>query len=754
MNKPTSTLMTQASCAALLSSVFALSINAQDTSDTEEFLFEEIVVTAQKREQSIMDVPVAVTNIGEDELEARGFARVDDLAFALPNVSIVTPSDARAVQFTIRGITGQTLFPGAESSVGIFVDSLYLNNPIAQNFDILDIERVEVLRGPQGTLFGKNTAAGVINLVTKKPDDEFTGFVGAEYGNYDKLRLRGRISGPIVEDRVSGSLSAVYNKRDGYIRNTFLNSDLNTQDSYSFRGALRFTPSEQLEINLTGEYLDEQRVPSTPDSTPFDREDEIDTDMVEDRQVYGSSLNISYELENGISITSISAYRAYDWARIGDDDGTELPAFVSPVSEKTWQFSEELRIASADDQDLTWMLGLYYLHTDLEGGSQPEVNPDLVFQLNVGLTCTDLFTFQFLGLGFPPDVAAATAAGFCAPGTGDNQLSLVSDTYAAFGQVEYAITDKLKLTAGLRVSSEEKSFSNQQAALNPGFVLELPLTEFERTDSSVTPKFALSYQPNDDLTIYASASAGTKSGGFNTSPVANPGQLLTTEYQEENLWSYEIGVKAEFWDGKGRLGLAGFYIDYSDLQVFRFEEAAPGVFSSRIANAASATSKGIEAELTLTPSANVIIKSNMGYTDSSYDEFTNCGIDATTFAVLDCSGNRLTNAPEITGNINATYVWPIPGSETLNLMFNGEWAYRGETFYDVFNNDAARQGPTSLFNANITLMDSENGWSIAAYGQNLFNEKYITISIPGFAGQQISELGAPRTYGLRVSGKF
>lgn len=718
---------------------------------------DEIVVTAQKREQGLQRVPIAVSAFDADDLELRGFSRISDLAFAVPNLNIVSPSDARATQFTIRGITGQTLFPGAESAVGIFVDGIFINNPIAQNFDVLDVERVEVLRGPQGTLYGKNTTAGAINLISKKPSDEFHASGMVEIGNFVNRRVRGSLSGPIVDGKVMAGVSGTFQRRDGFTTNTFLDQDLNTADVWGLRGTVRLTPNENLEINLSGDYLKEDRVPSIADTTPFDREDELDTRMFEEREVFGGTATVDYALNNGAQITSLTSYREYSFKRLGDDDGTIFPAFISPVTESTWQLSEELRIASPTGDRLEWLAGLFYLHTELTGTSNPAIDPDLIFTLNVGVSCTALFTGQFILLGLAPGPAAAAATAACAANVGDNDISQTTNTIAGFGQTTFHINDQWSVTGGLRVSWEKKRFQNVQEALNPGFAIALAPgdAEFAREDLAISPKFVLSYQPVSDMNLYASVSRGEKSGGFNTGPIASPLQLDTTEYGEESLWSYELGVKSEFFDNRLRINLSGFYIDYKDLQVFSFEEVSAGVFSSRIANAASARSTGVEVEVTANLFEGFTLAGGAGYTNAKYEDFTTCGVSNTFPPMsLDCSNNRLTNAPTWTSTLSGTYVTPIPNISFANFMINGEWAYRGETFYDVFNNDTARQEGFSVFNGTAGFVSSEGDLSIVAYAKNIADKDYVVLAIPGFGGQQIQELGAPRTFGVRVNAKY
>lgn len=733
-------LFVQASSVAALSCVLAASLSgaaqAQEDSTSQVVGLGEIIVTAQKRSENLQDVPTAVTAFESDALEKRGFTRIEDLSTAVPNLNIVNASDARTAQFTIRGITGQTLFPGSESSVGIFIDGVYVNNPIAQNFDILDIERVEVLRGPQGTLYGRNTTAGAINLISRKPSSEFSGSGLIELGNYNSQRLRAGVSGPLVDGLLYGQVSASYRRRDGFGRNTTRGDEFDTADVAAARAAFRLTPSDALEINFSIDGLTEDRIPGSMDPTPFDRKDDFNTAISERRDVYGVNLTADYEFTSGLTLTSISAFRDYDFRRVGDDDGSALTGFISPVTESTWQFSEELRLASPTGQRFEWVAGAYFLRTSLEGTSTPYVDPDVIFQLNVGVACS-LILPAFL----------------CAPGTGDNYIAQKTETIAVFGQGDYRLSDKLSLTLGARASRETKDFIVRQTSPELPLFMAVVSGGADVDSTTISPMATLTFRPTDNINIYGKASKGFKSGGFNTSPVANAAQLANITFADEELWSYEAGVKSTWFDRRLLLNVAAFRIEYKDLQVFRYEETSPGVFSSRITNAASAINYGVEAELQAIPTPGVLLEAGLGYTKSEFDRFPNCGVTPTVPPTAeDCSGNQLTYAPKLTLNLSATY--DVEVTDALKLSFYGDWSYRDRTYFNIFNDRAFSQGDYALFNGSITLANNTGDWAVSLWGENLADKDYVTFAIPGFAGSVLKHPGAPRTYGVRLTGRF
>ena len=741
--------MNKTRCLAIVAQLCFIFGGGTAVAESDAFI-EEIIVTAQKREQSIKEVPVSMTVLDDELLKLKGFSRLDDIAFGAANLAITNPSGSRAVQFTIRGVTGQTFFSGAESGVGVFLDGVFLNNPPAQNFDLIDVERVEVLRGPQGTLYGKNTIAGAINVITKKPNEETEVSLLGEYGNDSNRRVRVSTSGKLA-DTLFGAISVGKHERDGFQENPFLGSEFDDADSWNARANLRFLPTEKLEMNLVLDFMSEDVVPAALDSTPDDRKSSHNRPSFEERDVSGAAFTIDYALTDSIDLTSITSKRGYDTSRAGDDDGAIVDAYFTTGEQDTDQFSQEIRLTSNSDSRFQWLLGAYYLESDLSERSVNNLFPDPLFQLLNGITCTDLFILQLTQAGLPPGAAAATAANLCADAVAGHQVDHEAETTAIFGQLSYEFTDSLKLTAGLRGSSERKDFRLRQPG--PGgalFLLPGVDSSFDRDDRSVDPMVSLSYATGNS-NYYATVSRGSKSGGFNTGAVAAATQLADVEFDEETLGNYEVGVKTQLFDSRLDLNLAVFYMDYEDLQVFRIEANDQGIPVSRITNVAEATSKGVELDFIYRPIEPLTIRGSIGYLKARYDDYSQCGQDSVG-NLQDCSGNRLTNAPKETASLNVSYDMATMGDRLLRL--NAEWAYRGDVYYDVFNSAGAFQSGFSILNANLVLTDSQNQWSVSLWGRNLADKEYITIGIQGFGGIPINNLGAPRQYGLRVTKQF
>ena len=333
---------------------------------------EQVTVTAQKREQSILEVPIAVSNFSGTLLEERGYTRLGDVAPLVPNFEFQQPGDARFLRLSIRGISADSRFPGAEQSVGVVVDGVFLSGVAGMLTDLVDIDRIEVLRGPQGTLFGRNTTGGVLQIITRQPTNEFRATASAEYDNFDHFNIKASVSGPLVQDKVFAGLALSHTQRDGFDYNPVLDTDFNDQDTTTIRGTLRFLPTEDLEIRLSGDVTFEDRSPSMLDGVayppavnPIDRVVPFDTPTTSKRDIYGGALTIIKDFSNGISLKSITSYREYKVDETIDGDSTPVFAVERNNLEKSKEFTQELQLLSPSGQRLEWVLGAFYLHQDL-----------------------------------------------------------------------------------------------------------------------------------------------------------------------------------------------------------------------------------------------------------------------------------------------------------------------------------------------------------------------------------------------------
>ena len=699
-------------------------------------VLEEVIVTAQKREMEMQSVPIALSVVDQQEIESRAIADFSELFALMPNTTFDQKVSA-IPSLSIRGVTSNVDNIGIEAGVGVAVDDVFLGRPSAFSVNLIDIERVEVLRGPQGTLFGKNTIGGLVNIVTAKPRNEFGAEADFTYGEDELTQFRGYVTGPIASERLAGKLSFTVKERDGWVENTNPQAeDLMSVDFWGLRGQLLGTPSDGFSWLLSAEYSEDDSVEnyndllSGPlaafDGDPYDRKIGTSVNDLFQREIYGLSLKLDWDW-NGLEFVSVTALRGVDWAGRNDQDYTLIPFFESAREEEQDQFSQEFRVLGGSD-DFKWIAGLYYF-------DQEQAGVDTLF--------LDEGTPPFFGL--PPFPGYEERA--------ETQSTLDTKSLAAFVSGTWYFADRWNLNAGLRYTDEDKDFSYRQdltfyevapgvplgliAAFNPTV---LPFTD-SRSDSDWSGDLSLGYAFSEDVNGYAKISRGFKAGGFDTtaSPVPDPGSLA---FDPETLVSYEIGLKSDLAQRRVRLNLAAFYSDYQDKQEVFFN----GVISST-SNAASATIKGLEADLTALATDWLRLGAAFGYQKAEYDEYVD------PIAGRDFSGNRLAGVPEWTG---ALY-----GQIDRQLVNGWAWMLRADLSYEDETESSQANTPLyslesrTLVNARLGLTSPSGRWSVSLWSKNLLDEDYAVgkFAISGLFTDYIS-LNQPRSWGLELRGRW
>lgn len=688
------------------------------------FVLEEVIVTARKREESLQDTPISVTAISGTELVLSQINSTQDLSNITPNLSFdsfasASGSNAAASVF-IRGI-GQTDFvPTTAPGVGIYIDGVYMAQSVGSAFDLVDVERIEVLRGPQGTLFGKNTIGGAVAIYTKKPANEFGGWAKFELGSDNQTNGAFTIDMP-VSDQLSSQISASVRTRDGYVKNIVSSQDLGDDDSRGARFAALFTPSDNLEFFFTADYRHERengapnvlvaindlapfvaianaRSAGCPVSFPPPQSSPIDNtacansqwvlgphkvaanaDLVSDLDAYGTALHIDWALDS-FSIKSISAYRKVDSLSRRDGDDTPLTIVHTGDILKQDQFSQELQFSGTILNDrLNWMLGLYYFTEDAD-------NPNTV-ELSIGSILSG--------------------------GAVDGR------TKAIFSQVTYEFTERISLTAGIRYTTEKQTFLPDQYALTPylsptGPMLPgdriLPYEPVTNKISETTPMATLSYYATDDLMTYLSYSEGYKSGGFHQRVPAPLPEVPTYGPEFAEVW--EVGFKyTKDWL---RINGSAFNTDYTDIQTIVRRGFAPVTV-----NAGDARIDGFELEGSLVPTPNWYFMFGVGYLDAKYVNIPDEVVNSNT---IDKS-SQLTNTPEWSTNLRGAYTKDIAqiGNVTLRL----DWIYRASAYKTTNNAPYLEQQSYNLFNAAIIYEDLSKDWRIMLAGKNLNDEIYL-----------------------------
>jgi len=776
-------LFAAVSLVALLPVTPAMAADGQ-ADETVSALDEVITVTARKREESLQDTPISITAFSDRALEARGIQSTEGLAQLTPNLTLQNnPSFSGAsnsASIYIRGVGQQDFVPTVEPGVGVYVDGVYVARSVGAILDLVDFERVEVLRGPQGTLFGRNTIGGAISITTKAPGDTLTASASATYGTDNLVVLKGTANLPF-SDKVALRVSAGYFSQDGYVKRTFDGKKLGNSDRFAGRAALRLKPSDTWTVDfgldgttarengpamsLIGINFGKTTDPATPPfadisniianvgagngpvpcATPaaplnlavpgcYDNRYVLGPDTnagtapsYSNSDIWGVSMIHSIELADTLDLKSITAYRRLtgSFARDGDGSPVTIAQFYDRLKQK--QFSQELQLLGKNfDGRLEWILGGYYFK---ESG------------VNINRLLFTISEFQSGG-------------------------AFRNESFAAFGQGTFAITDQLKLTAGLRWTHDRKAFHPDQYIIQnlaaflgapfnspifaPGTRV-LPDVEAKVSFSEFTPMVNLAFQPTKELMTYLTWSRGFKSGGFSqrvfppiipgvTTPITDPVAAIPS-FAPEKVDVYEAGIKFQSSDRLVTLNLAGYYTDYSDLQVQVFTSVAP-VFR----NAASARVKGFEAEGQLRPMRGLLLEGSLGLTDASYK-----GIDqATTFIN---PGNAFERVSKWTASAGLTYEMELPGGS--NLRPHVDWSYRGKFYNNTFNTPQIAQPGYHLFNASLGWTTANERYSLTANVKNIGNKRYLLSGILVDAIQAFEGVyNRGREYSVTASFKF
>ncbi len=648
-----------------------------------------ITVTAQKQEENVQDVPVSVTVIGEQEVADKKIESVGDLADFVPNFMINYEGASGMNSPVMRGIyaTAETL----TVSSGLFVDGVPVLSATGYEDALLDIERVEVLRGPQGTLYGKNTETGAINIITRQPGNDFRAKLSVDAGKLlsyktgDGLKQAYtlNLSSPIQTDKLFFSVAGKFYQKDGFIENTITGNTTDDREHGFGRGHLRWTPSDRLDISFIDSMLEydddavnmgltEKGATAYGLTAVTNRKESSDLQGHNRARSDTQSLKIKYDFNDSLALTSITARREYHDKSLMDWDFSPLTIMHGDKDNTYTKISQELRLDASTDK-IQWLFGLYY------DNDQNEIDMEI----------SSIF----------PMMASK------------NRRDLNGEAYAAFGQISYAFTQRFRTTAGLRYEMQKKEYKNYIFG-----------TEADDTWEEVSPKLALQYSWTPAIMTYASVSKGYRSGGYSTS-TTDP---QYASYDEEKLWSYEIGAKTLLWGNRLMLNGSVFYMDITDMQVTEAVSAQ----RSYLANAAEASATGFELEMTAKLTDGLTLMGGLGYIDIEFDSFKDQSGDYT--------GNKNPYAPNYTFNIGAQY------RAQNGLYARADLIGYGEMYLDRANE--YKRDAYEIVNARIGY-ETEH-LDIYLYGQNLFDKEYnsygyysgyyVIYSDPGEVGVQVA----------------
>lgn len=711
---------------------------------------EEVIVTATKRAESLQDIPVTVNAFSAESIQEAGIQNASDLASLTPALNINVNSSPFNARMTIRGVGTAQTDPALEPSVGLFVDGVFLGRSGLGMSDLTDIERIEVLQGPQGTLYGKNTNAGAISIITRKPNFEaFEGYVEASAGDYGMYRLTASASGPLT-DTLAYRLSGSMHERDGFYDNS-AGDDLNDADDWNLQGKLQWEPTDSLSILLSASHIDRDThccgadaiqtealnnelaaQGFSPDNNdPYDYNIQPGADNSFAMESDLASLTINYDTGTG-EVTSITAWNDYSYEVAQDPDRSQLDILTLVNDAFSGDsFSQELRFDSSAGDNIDYMVGLfYYQQTTRRGGNDP---------------------FVFIGEDF---IALANQSGFlpipaefiAAPG--DNlfiDYTQDTETIAAFGQATWHISDTWHLTGGLRWTDEEKDsdlFSQTNSAA-PGIggrtFLDSASTpidaRLDRSSDNIDWLLRAAVDIGDDSMVFASAATGTKSGGFQT---VN-GEADSREFDDEDTLTYELGIKSTLLDARLRANASAFYSEIDDFQAQRQLESGVGTF---VSNEATVEISGLDFQVEALPLPNLTLTAGLLYMHK-YD-VTDGPND----------GDQLPFSADYSANLAATLVFPLGDGA---IYWRTDYSYMD----DHVTNVAASADLTDADDDDRNLINTKLGWrndswNVSLWGRNLTDDAYAsqTLSPNPLWGTRAFFLAPPRTYGATLRYNF
>jgi iron complex outermembrane receptor protein len=708
------------------------------TGDTKNWQLEEIIVTAQKREANVQTVPISISVFDGAALEKGGVARLEDFTDLAPNVYINFNDSIRATSISMRGILSDPNNVGIDQAVGVYVDGVYMARPTTINVGMFDLERVEILRGPQGTIFGKNTIAGVIHFISRKPADVAEASATVRLGNFD-YKLFNAMGNLPISDAIALRGSMQYEKRDGFLKN-LAGPDNNDLDNFNARIGLRFAPNDDVEVLIRADAArdrthagaNEVLVPSAlfagppfnspQDVDPWDRIIKDSESSHQDRDLFGTSAEINWSVGPG-TFTSLTAYREFDWDNFQTSDSSEFDIFGTGILEDENQVSQEFRYAGGDDQ-FNYVAGLYYFEQTMDAQAVARIGVDV-----------------FAPFGFPLGSNPA-------PGIGYIEIHTENKSYAAFAQLDYSVTESLVLTGGLRYTTEDKKITHALFGDPTGaFVPTVPKTSFSRSDDEPSWLAGIKFFASDQVMVYGTYSRGFKAGGYNAfsfSLIQSDGS--PADFEPEFVDNFELGLKSTLANGRLQLNAAVFNMDYQDLQVNQLIPNNFGIIDFVTSNAAKAKSQGFEIELLARPTEYLTLQAGYGFTDAEYSSFPGA-----TPSGDDYSGNTLPYSPKHSFGGAFDYGRPITGS--WSFIIRGEYVYRSERYSDAANTPEFKGDSYSLVNGRIGLIGTNNGLGINAWVRNLFDKDYAIQIGPGGAfspGAVYMSVGNERTYGLEL----
>lgn len=739
---------------AALAAALGCGVGVAQAQDAGNQQIEEIVVTAARRDQSFRDVPMAVSALTSERLADAGVSEFQDLETLVPSLEIERNTNPFTTSLRVRGMGNLANIPNFEPAVGLFVDDAYRSRSGVAMGDLLDVERVEVLRGPQSVLYPKNVTAGVVNVITQRPTDNFSAWAGASFGNFDYWQLQGGINGALA-DGVRGRLAVVTGERGGSFDDIVNRTNSGGYERTALRGQVEFDLGDRSKLRLIAGYSDKAGDCCSPDVLPGSTSQlflgllhrPVDTNPLNRKTAYSDPYHFdgnqydlladfSHEFD-GFTLTSTTSYDHFDVKSQIDAEQSALTAAVFIDRQASDAFGEEIRMTSTGDGPLTWMAGGYFYDNDFTRGSLSVKEPMLV-----------------LGADVVP---------LPLPGAAGDQSSFrsLNDTrhWSLFGQLDWQLTDRAKLSGGLRYIDEKKSIdarSRLVVAAPPSFASTISVPApvvADRSSDGLAWNVSALFDVVDGTNLYATVSEGYKAGGYN----GDWGALTVDqrEFDDEKSLNYEAGLKSRFWSGKATLNLSLFRTEFTD-----FQNASFLGLSFLVRNAEKVVTQGVELDGSVRPLVGLTFDYAVTWLDAEYDKFRNgaCYFGRTVSnpaeGTCDLSGETLPNAPDWRTNLGAQYDLPLAGGTGF---VRTDWNYTSEQNVDTALDPRAAQDAVNLWSARIGWRNER--YSVSVWGENLTDETVKTAAGPQTifgtidGGMQIY-LNEPRTYGVNFDVRF
>lgn len=734
-------LSAAAGCSLIIGAMPAYAQSADAVAETGE-----IVVTAQKREERLLDIPLSVTAVGGEALANAGLSELSEVAQFSPglywqNINISKP------QVFIRGYGTTGFDAGGDPSVAVYLDDIYMPRFSGMSMELLDVERVEVLKGPQGTLFGRNAAGGAINVISSRPTADVTGKFKVGYAKFDEIEVAGTASGPLA-DNVRARISFSSRNGDGYVDVIGSPRDAFDTNRAVVRGQLEFDIGEASKLLLSldrgrvregmwgmknsGQAIPQKHPSVTVPISPDRLAEAYDFNGYQNADTWGLSARLESEL-GFADLTSITAFRNSTLDELTDFDASPADAIRRQFAEESDSIQQELRLTSSGSGPVNWIGGLYYFHENVDRLGQFFTGRDNTFVIGIG--------------PFPGNNRI--------PFSNLDTRTIKTTSLAAFGQVNWEITDTLKLTVGGRYSQDRKSMDRSARTIgatdlvNPFLDAAFDVVVKDKW-TSFDPAIILDYHVSKDTLIYASYREGYKSGGFQTDPVPNATAARVT-FDPERVSSWEAGLKTDLFDRRMKLSTAVFLNKYDNLQFLSTISLGNGQFASLIDNIAKAEAKGFEIDIAATPIDGLKLSLGYAYLDSQYKRYT-------TPAGVNLAGRQTSRSPKNTLNARAAYSFDV-GPGEIELAASA--SYTDRFFFEASNPAVfARSDSYTLVDGSLSYETEDSRWRFSLWGKNMTNKLYRTHNIviivtPNpLVAASLDTYARPRTYGASVTLNF